>query len=57
MQHTFKIVNGAEVPLTAEEVAMLSAMVKEEPITNPPPTKEQLMAQLQELSAKIQALQ
>jgi hypothetical protein len=57
--HTHKIVNGLRVDLTAEEIAEITtraaAYVPPEPA--PAPTKEQLLAELQALTAKIQALE
>ena len=57
--HTHKIVDGVRIDLTAEEIAEITAQqaayVPPEPA--PAPTKEQLMAQLNALSAQIQALE
>ena len=57
--HTHKIVNGERVDLTPEEIAELeardAAYVPE--VAAPAPTKEQLMAELSALTAKIQALE
>jgi hypothetical protein len=57
--HTHKIVNGLRVDLTAEEMAEIAARkaayVPPEPA--PATTKEQLLAELQALTAKIQALE
>jgi hypothetical protein len=58
--HTHKIVNGERVDLTPEEIAELEARdaaYVPEVITAPAPTKEQLMAELAALTAKIQALE
>lgn len=56
--HTHKIVNGERVDLTPEEIAELNA--KDEAFVPPPEltqlTKEELLAQLQALSEKINAL-
>ncbi|NDD55208.1 hypothetical protein EBZ39_15320 [bacterium] len=58
--HTHHMVNGLRVELSAEEAAELNARVAAyvppaEPL--PAPTKEQLMAELAALTAKIQALE
>ena len=58
--YTHKIVNGEQVPLTQEEIAELEARdAAYVPPTapEPEPTKEQLMAELAALTAKIQALE
>ena len=57
--HTHKIVNGVRVDLTAEEIAEITAQqAAYVPIeATPAPTKEQLLAQLNALSAQIQALE
>jgi len=59
--HTHKIINGICVDLTAEEIAELeardAAYAPEAPAPAPAPTKEQLMAELAALTAKIQALE
>lgn len=57
--HTHKIVDGRRVDLTPEEIAELEARdAAYVPSTEPPaPTKEQLMAELAALTAKIQALE
>jgi hypothetical protein len=56
--HTHKIINGVCVDLTAEEIAELeardAAYVPEVPA--PAPTKQELLAELQALTAKINAL-
>jgi hypothetical protein len=56
--HTHKIINGVCVDLTAEEITELeardAAYAPEAPA--PAPTKEQLLAELQALTAKINAL-
>ena len=56
---THKIVNGVRVDLTSEEIAELEANATAYvPVTAPPAqTKEELLAQLNALSAKIQALE
>lgn len=56
--HTHKMVNGVSVALSLEEIAELEARdAAFVPPTAPPaPTKEQLLAELQALTAKIQAL-
>ena len=58
--HTHKLVNGEVIPLTQEEILELEAIdaahVADE-IVSPTPTKEQLLAELQALTAKIQALE
>jgi len=56
--HTHKIVDGIEVNLTQEEIAELEAARASyvPPVLDNTPTKEQLLAQLAELSAKINAL-
>lgn len=57
--YTHKMVDGVRVDLTPEEIAALeardAAYVAPEPPA--PPTKEQLMAELAALTAKIQALE
>lgn len=58
--HTHKLVNGDVVPLTQEEIDELNAADAAfvQPVFVPPtPTKEQLMAELAALTAKIQALE
>lgn len=57
--YTHKMVNGIQVALTSEEIAELEARdAAFVPPTAPAaPTKEQLLAQLQALSAQIQALE
>ena len=52
------MVNGVNIPLTPEEVAELEARdAAFVPFDEPPsPTKEQLLAELQALTAKINAL-
>jgi hypothetical protein len=57
--YTHKIVNGERVDLTPEEIAELEARdAAYVPPTAPPaPTKEELLAQLNALSAQIQALE
>jgi hypothetical protein len=55
--YTHKLVNGVRVDLTSEEIAELEARdaAYVEPV-KPAPTKEQLLAELQALTAKINAL-
>ena len=55
--YTHHIINGQRVALTPEEIAELEARdaAYVEP-TKPEPTKEQLMAELAALTAKINAL-
>jgi hypothetical protein len=57
--YTHKMVNGEQVNLTAQEIAELEARdAAYVPPTAPvAPTKEQLLAQLNALSAQIQALE
>jgi hypothetical protein len=56
--YTHKMVNGVRVDLTAQEIAELETRdaTYVAPI-KPTPTKEELLAQLQALSAQIQALE
>ena len=56
--YTHKIVNGKRVDLTPEEIAELEARdAAYVPPTAPAaPTKEELLAQVQALTAKINAL-
>ena len=55
--YTHKIVNGEQVALTPEEIAELEARdAAYVPFVAPTPTKEQLLAELQALTAKINAL-
>jgi hypothetical protein len=56
--YTHKLVNGVRVDLTPEEIAELEARdaAYVEPV-KPAPTKEQLLAQVQALTAQIQALE
>jgi len=56
--YTHKIVNGARIDLTPAEIAELEARdAAYVPPTAPAaPTKEQLLAELQALTAKINAL-
>ena len=58
-QYTHKMINGERVDLTPTEIAELEARdAAYVPPTPPaPPTKEQLMAELAALTAKIQALE
>jgi len=56
--HTHKMVNGEQVALTAQEIAEFEAQAASYvPPTPPTPTKEQLLAELTALTAKIQALE
>ena len=58
--HTHKIVNGLRVDLTAEEIAEINSrppIPTLASLATPAPTKEQLLAQLNALSAQIQALE
>jgi hypothetical protein len=56
-QYTHKMVNGERVDLTAEEIAEFEARdAAYVPPTTSAPTKEQLLAELQALTAKINAL-
>ena len=56
--YTHKMVNGERVDLTAQEIAELetNAATYVAPI-KPTPTKEELLAELQALTAKINALE
>ena len=56
--YTHKIVNGEQVNLTPEEIAELEARDAAYIPPSPPsqPTKAELLAQLQELQAKIQSI-
>jgi hypothetical protein len=56
--HTHKMVDGIRVDLTPTEIAELEAQAASYvPPAQPAPTKEQLLAQLNALSAQIQALE
>jgi hypothetical protein len=57
-QYTHNMVNGVRVDLTPEEIAELEARdaAYVAPTPAPAPTKEQLLAELQALTAKINAL-
>ena len=56
--YTHKIVDGVRIDLTTEEIAELEALkAAYVPPVVPAPTKEQLMAELAALTAKIQALE
>jgi hypothetical protein len=57
--YTHKIVNGVQVDLTAEEIAEITAQQAAyiPPTPAPAPTKEQLLAELQALTAKINAME
>ena len=57
--YTHKMVNGERVDLTAQEIAEIEAQAASyvPPTAPPAPTKEQLMAELTALTAKIQALE
>jgi hypothetical protein len=56
--YTHKIVNGERVDLTAQEIAEFEARdaAYVPPSAPPAPTKEELLAQVQALTAQIQAL-
>jgi hypothetical protein len=56
--YTHKFIDGVKVDLTPEEIAELKAneAVFVAPIPPTTPTKEQLLAELQALTAKINAL-
>ena len=55
--YTHKMVNGERVDLTAQEIAEFEAQAAlYVPPAQPAPTKEQLLAELQALTAKINAL-
>jgi hypothetical protein len=58
-QHTHKLVDGVRIDLTPQEIAELEARdaAYVPPTASPTPTKEQLLAQLNALSAQIQALE
>jgi hypothetical protein len=52
------MVNGEQVALTAQEIAEIEAQAASFVLpTKPAPTKEQLLAQLNALTAQIQALE
>jgi len=56
-QHTHKLVDGVRIDLTPQEIAEFEARdAAYVPPVVPAPTKEQLMAELAALTAKIQAL-
>ena len=57
-QYTHNMVNGVRVDLTPQEIAELEARdaAYVPPPTPSAPTKEQLLAQVQALTAQIQAL-
>jgi hypothetical protein len=56
--YTHKMVNGEQVALTAQEIAEIEAQAASFVLpTKPAPTKEQLLAQLNALTAQIQALE
>ena len=57
-QYTHNMVNGERIDLTPEEIAELEARdaAYVPPTTPTPPTKEQLLAQLQTLQAQIESL-
>jgi len=58
--HTHKIVDGVRIDLTAEEIAEINSRPPIPTLASlapPAPTKEQLLAQLNALSAQIQALE
>lgn len=58
--YTHKFVDGVRIDLTSEEIAELEARdaAYVEPVVTAPaaPTKEELLAELQALTAKINAL-
>jgi dihydrodipicolinate synthase/N-acetylneuraminate lyase len=55
--YTHKMVNGERVNLTAQEIAEFEAQATlYVPPAPPAPTKEELLAELQALTAKINAL-
>ena len=58
-QYTHNMVNGIRVDLTTQEIAELEARdaAYVAPVAPPAPTKEQLLAELTALTAKIQALE
>jgi hypothetical protein len=58
-QYTHNMVNGIRVDLTTQEIAELEARdaAYVPPVAPPAPTKEQLLAELTALTAKIQALE
>ncbi len=58
-KHTHKIVDGKLVNLTQDEIAELEARdgLYTPPAPPPAPTKEELLAQLQALTAQINALE
>jgi len=56
--YTHKMVNGERVDLTAQEITEFEAQASSYVLPTPPtPTKEQLLAQVQALTAQIQALE
>jgi hypothetical protein len=56
-QYTHQMINGVRVDLTPAEIAELEARdAAYVPPVAPTPTKEQLLAELQALTAKINAL-
>jgi hypothetical protein len=57
-QYTHNMINGVRVDLTTQEIAELEARdaAYVAPVAPPAPTKEELLVQLQALTAKIQAL-
>lgn len=58
--HTHKIVDGVRIDLTAEEIAEINSRPPIPTLASlapPAPTKEELMAELSALTAKIQALE
>lgn len=58
MTHTHKMINGIKVDLTPEEIAELEAKdASYVPTPLPQPTKEELLAQLQLLTEKINSLE
>lgn len=58
MTHTHQMINGERVDLTPEEIAELEARdAAYVPTPLPQPTKEELLAQLQSLTEKINSLE
>ena len=57
-EYTHKMVNGDRVELTSEEIAEFVARdaAYTEPSAPPAPTKQELLAQLNTLAIKIEAL-
>ncbi len=55
--HTHNIVNGVRVELSNADIAAIETIVYTRPSPPATPTKEELFAQLNALSAQIQALE